>query len=107
MRIRLGLTGTVASTANGFTKLAALSEHHEPASHRSVITGFEQVEAAESCGIHWPAEYPPSPHSLSTLQVSRHGNWTVCRWVGESGGKNNAVQTISHQVEYITRQLVS
>jgi len=39
--------------------------------------------------VHWPGEYPPSPHSLNTFQVSRHRNWTVCSWVGESGGKNN------------------
>jgi len=32
----------------------------------------------------------PTPHSLNTIQVSWYGNWTVCSWVGESGGKNNA-----------------
>ena len=42
--------------------------------------------------VNWPAEYPPTPpslHSLNTFQVSRYGNWTVCSWVGEPGGKNN------------------
>ena len=32
----------------------------------------------------------PSPHSLNTIEVTWYGNWTVCSWVGESGGKNNA-----------------
>ena len=32
----------------------------------------------------------PPPHSVSTDQVSRYGDWTVCCWVGESAGKNNA-----------------
>jgi len=27
---------------------------------------------------------------LNTIQVSRYRNWTVCSWMGESGGKNNA-----------------
>ena len=34
--------------------------------------------------------HPTFPHSLNTFQVSKYGNWTVCSWVGESGGKNNA-----------------
>jgi len=54
---------------------------------------FEHVVVIESCSIHWPGEYPPtppSPHLLNTFQVSWYGNWIVCSWVGESGGKNNA-----------------
>jgi len=37
--------------------------------------------------VHWPGEYPPTPHSFNTFQVSRYRNWTVCSWVGVSGGK--------------------
>ena len=34
--------------------------------------------------------HPTYPHSLNNFQVSSYGNWAVCSWVGESGGKNYA-----------------
>ena len=39
--------------------------------------------------------------------MSRYGNWIVFRWMASQMAKIMfATQTISHQVEYITRQLV-
>jgi len=55
-----------------------------------VIRVFEHVIVAQPCSVHWPGEYPPTTQCLNTFQVLRYGNCTVCRWVGESDGKNNA-----------------
>ena len=95
MRIRTGLTDTLhcrfyRPPLYGTIAVLFRTRH----SHCNVSDkGFEHVVVAGSCSIHWPGEYPPtppSPHSLNTFQVSRYGNWTVCSWVGELGGKNNA-----------------
>jgi len=32
----------------------------------------------------------PTHPTLSTFQVSWYGHWTICSWVGKSGGKNKA-----------------
>ena len=98
MRIRTGLIGTLHCrfySPRHYETIALLflnitSRH----SHCNVSDRvFEHVAVAGSCSIHWPGEYPPtppSPHSLNNIEVSWYGNWTVCSWVGESGGKNNA-----------------
>jgi hypothetical protein len=75
----------------------------------SVIRAFEHGVVAESFSVHWPGEYPPtplSPRSLKTLQVSRYGKWTVVGWASQVAKIMLATQTISQQVEYITRQMV-
>ena len=95
MRIRTGLTGTLHShfycthlyetIAVQFWTLGAGT-----VTAMYVIRVSERIAVAESCSIHWPGEYtptPPSPHSLNTFQVSRYRNRTICSWVGESGGK--------------------
>ena len=45
--------------------------------------------------ISWVMQYTltrriPSHPTLSAFQVSWYSHWTICSWVCESGGKNNA-----------------
>ena len=76
---------TVASTAHAFTKLSPKIRCRH--SHCNVSDkGFW------TRGSRWIMQFTlarPTPHILNTIEVSRYGNWTVCSWVGESGGKNN------------------
>jgi len=76
-----------------------------------VIRVFEHVVVAESCSIHGPGEYPHTPPSsqfLNTFKVSRYRKTglSVDGWASQMAKIMLATQTISHQVEYITHQLV-
>jgi len=70
-----------------------------------VIRVFEHVVVAESCSIHWQGEYPATPPKVPSKCRDMVTGLFAAGCASQVAKIKLAMQAISHQVEYITRQL--